>query len=107
MDLPMKWTSILAIYVLFWVASAFLQLPFGVKTHDEAGVEKIRGQADSAPVHFRPGLIVLRALVFAVVLTAIYVANYSYGWITTDDIQLFGSPPDDPAFKQLEAGPDA
>ena len=34
----MKWTSILAIYALFWVMCAFLLLPFGVKTHDEAGV---------------------------------------------------------------------
>ena len=29
MELPMQWTSILAIYVLFWVVSAFVLLPFG------------------------------------------------------------------------------
>jgi phosphatidylinositol glycan class B len=29
----MRWTSILAIYSLFWVLSAFLVLPFGVRTH--------------------------------------------------------------------------
>ena len=33
----MKWTSIAAIYFLFFVASAFLLLPFGVKTDEEAG----------------------------------------------------------------------
>jgi predicted secreted protein len=104
MDLPMKWTSILAIYTLFWVVCAFIQLPFGVKTHDEAGIEKIRGQADSAPAQFRPGLITLRALGLAAVLTALFVANYSYGWITTDDLQFFGSPPDEPAFDKLERG---
>jgi predicted secreted protein len=98
----MRWTSILAIYTLFWVVAAFLQLPFGVKTHDEAGIDKIRGQADSAPAHFRPGLIALRALGLAAVLTALYVANYSYGWITADDLQVFGSPPDEPAFDKLE-----
>lgn len=102
MDLPMRWTSILAIYTLFWVTCAFLQLPFGVKTHDEAGIEKIRGQADSAPANFRPGLIALRALVLAALLTALYVVNYSYGWITADDLQVFGSPPDEPAFNDLE-----
>jgi predicted secreted protein len=102
MDLPMKWTSILAIYLLFWVVCAFLQLPFGVKTHDEAGIEKVRGQADSAPANFRPGLIALRALGFAAVLTALYVANYSYGWVEMGDLQVFGSPPDDPAFEALE-----
>ncbi len=36
----MRWTSILAIYSLFWVLSAFLVLPFGVRTHDEAGLDK-------------------------------------------------------------------
>jgi len=107
MDLPMRWTSILAIYVLFWVACAFLQLPFGVKTHDEAGVEKVKGQADSAPAQFRPGLIALRALALAAVLTTLYVANYKYGWIDTDDLQFFGTPPEDPAFKQLEGPGDA
>ena len=33
----MKLTSIIAIYALFWVMSAFMVLPFGVRTHDEAG----------------------------------------------------------------------
>ena len=41
----MQWTSILAIYFLFFVFSAFVLLPFGVRTHDEAGIEKIPGQA--------------------------------------------------------------
>lgn len=44
----MKWTSILAIYFLFWVMTAFLLLPFGVRTHDELGEAKTAGQADSA-----------------------------------------------------------
>ncbi|MFN7158612.1 MAG: DUF1467 family protein, partial [Erythrobacter cryptus] len=32
----MQITSILAIYFLFWVMCAFIMLPFGVKTADEA-----------------------------------------------------------------------
>jgi predicted secreted protein len=102
MDLPMKWTSILAIYTLFWVASAFLQLPFGVKTHDEAGIAKIKGQADSAPANFRPGRIALRALLIAAVLTALYLVNYSYGWIKVDDLDVFPPPPEEPAYDQLQ-----
>lgn len=98
----MQWTSILAIYALFWVASAFLLLPFGVRTHDEAGIEKVPGQADSAPAHFRPGRIALRATVIAALLSGLYVANYVYGWIGTDDLQLFGDPPDEPAYDQIE-----
>ena len=45
----MQWTSVLAIYFLFFVFSAFILLPFGVRTHDEAGLEMVPGQADSAP----------------------------------------------------------
>ena len=86
----MKWTSILAIYALFWVMSAFLLLPLGIKTHEEAGIAKVRGQADSAPANFRPGRLALRATVLAAVLCGLYVANYVYGWVTPADLDLFG-----------------
>ena len=86
----MQWTSMLAIYFLFFVFSAFVLLPFGVRTHDEAGVEKIPGQADSAPVEFRAGRLLLRAAILALVVTALYVANYINGWITVEDIDLLG-----------------
>jgi predicted secreted protein len=89
----MKWTSVLAIYALLWVMSAFLMLPFGIKTHDEAGIPKVPGQADSAPANFRPGRVAARATVLAAVLCALYVANYAYGWIGPEDLNLFGSPP--------------
>ena len=90
----MKWTSILAIYALFWVMSAFMMLPFGVKTHDEAGIEKIPGQADSAPANVRPGRVALRATILAALLCGLYVANYVYGWITPRDLNVFGTPPE-------------
>jgi predicted secreted protein len=77
----MQWTSVLAIYFLIWVMTAFVLLPFGVRTHDEAGMPKIPGQADSAPVDFRPGRLALRAMLIAAVLTALYVLNYTKGWI--------------------------
>tara|TARA_R110002072_G_scaffold81181_23_gene186183 strand:+ start:12298 stop:12573 length:276 start_codon:yes stop_codon:yes gene_type:complete len=86
----MQWTSIVAIYFLVWVMTAFLMLPFGVRTHDELGVEKIPGQADSAPANFRPGRLALRATVIAAALTALYVANYDFGWITADDLDFVG-----------------
>lgn len=89
----MRWTSILAIYSLFWVLSAFLVLPFGVRTHDEAGLDKVAGQADSAPAHFRPGRIALRASVVALFLFAAYYANYVNGWVQPQDLDFFGKPP--------------
>lgn len=89
----MEWTSILAIYFLFWVMIAFMLLPFGVKTHDEVGAAKVRGQADSAPANFRPGRIALRASLIAAAVTALYVLNYSRGWIGIEHLdvtRLFG-----------------
>ena len=84
----MGWTSIVAIYLLVWVMSAFVLLPFGVKTHDEVGLEKVPGQADSAPANFQPKRIVLRATVLAAVLTGLYVANFEYGWIGVDALDV-------------------
>ena len=86
----MQWTSIVAIYALFWVMSAFLMLPFGVRTHDEAGIPRVPGQADSAPANFRPGRVALRATVLATILCAIFVANYAFGWVEVRDIDLLG-----------------
>ena len=90
MNLPMDWTSIFAIYALFWVVSAFVLLPFGVQTHEEAGLEKVPGQADSAPANFRPGLIAKRATVLAALLTTLYVLNYGFGWIGARDLIFWG-----------------
>ena len=84
----MEWTSVIAIYALVWVMTAFVSLPFGVRTHDELGVEKTPGQADSAPANFQPGRLALRTTVIAAILTAVYVANFEYGWITIDDLNL-------------------
>jgi len=89
----MQWTSIVAIYGLVWVMTAFVSLPFGIRTHDELGVEKVPGQADSAPANFQPKKLVLRATVIAAVLTALYVLNFEYGWIGIDDIDLMPQRP--------------
>lgn len=89
----MEWTSVLAIYFLVWIATAFVMLPFGVRTAEDEGVEKVPGQAESAPVNFRPGPLILRATVVAAVLTGIYVLNYEQGWITAQDIDFMPEPP--------------
>lgn len=89
----MRWTSILAIFILFWTLSAFLVLPFGVRTHDELGLDKVAGQVDSAPGNFRPRVILIRATVLAVVLFVAYYEIYVHHWITLDMLDvspLFG-----------------
>ncbi len=85
----MKLGSILAIYFLFWVASAFLLLPFGVKTDEEVGAERVPGQAESAPHRFDVPTHVLRATILATVLFAIYYANWHFGWVRVEDLDLY------------------
>ena len=82
----MKFTSILAIYFLFWASSFFLMLPFGVRTSEEAGVAKVPGQADSAPHAFSFAKTALRATIVSAVLFGLYYANYVYGWVTVADL---------------------
>ena len=77
----MTWTSIIAIYLLFWVMTAFVILPIGVRTHEELGLPKVPGQADSAPGNFQPRIIILRITLLSAALFALYYANYVYGWV--------------------------
>ncbi len=84
----MKITSIIAIYALFWVMSAFMCLPFGVKTHDEAGIPKVPGQADSAPAHFDPKQVAKRATVVSAALFGLYYLNYVNGWIGIEQLDI-------------------
>lgn len=85
----MKITSIFAIYALVWVMTAFTMLPFGIKDHNEAGIPKVPGQADSAPANFQPRRLVIRATIVAALLTALWVLNYIYGWVGADAVNLF------------------
>ena len=85
----MKWTSVLAIYFLVFCFTAFLLLPFGVKTHEELGAKRVPGQADSAPYKFDLPRHLRRAALVAALLTALYVANYEFGWVTVDDLDLY------------------
>lgn len=84
----MRWTSILAIFTLFWVMSAFLVMPFGIRTHEELGIDPVPGQAQSAPANFNPRRIARRASVLAVVSFALYYANYVNHWITIEDLDI-------------------
>ncbi len=88
----MKLTSIIAIYFLFFAGSAFVLLPFGVKTVEEVGAEKIPGHAESAPHQFDVKRHLLKAMILAAVLFAIYYANWSFGWLTPADLDFYNPP---------------
>jgi predicted secreted protein len=82
----MKWTSVLAIYLLFWVMTAFFVLPIGIRTAEEAGTPLVPGQSQSAPSEFRPSRIILRTTIAATLFFALYYLNYVNGWITADQV---------------------
>jgi predicted secreted protein len=79
----MKWTSALAIYALFWTMCLFVVLPFGVRTAEEAGVERAPGHAESAPHGFSLARTALRTTVVSALLFGAYYLNYVNGWISS------------------------
>ena len=85
----MQVSSIVAIYFLFFAASAFVLLPFGVMTDEEAGTPKIPGQADSAPHRFNLKRHLLKAALLAAALFALYYLNWTFGWVTPDDLDFY------------------
>lgn len=88
----MKLTSIIAIYFLFFAGSAFMLLPFGVKTTEEIGGEKVPGQAESAPHQFDVKRHLRKSAILAALLFAIYYANWSFSWITPADLDFYNPP---------------
>jgi predicted secreted protein len=85
----MELSSIIAIYFLFFAASAFILLPFGVKTDEEAGTPKVAGQADSAPHRFDLKRHLIKAALVGAILFAIYYANWTYGWVKPEDLDFY------------------
>jgi predicted secreted protein len=72
----MSWLSIAAIYLLIWTVTLFAVLPFGVRSADEAGAEKVKGQADSAPVDPMIG----RKLIWTTIISALLMAAFWAAW---------------------------
>ena len=85
----MKIGSIIAIYFLMWVASAFILLPFGVRTDEEVGAPLVLGQADSAPHRFDVKRHAVRATILSAILFALYYANWTFGWVRFDALDLY------------------
>ncbi|MBC2666389.1 DUF1467 family protein [Novosphingobium flavum] len=92
----MRWTSMIAIYALFWVLSAVFVLPFGLRTPDETGDSVTPGHAESAPVNFSGKRVIKRATVLGLVLFALFYLNYVNGWIVAADLDLSRLYPGDP-----------
>lgn len=76
--------SAIAVFFLIFVFTAFLMLPFGVRTDEEVGAARVAGQAESAPHRFELKKHLLRAGLVAALLFALFYANWVEGWITYD-----------------------
>ena len=85
----MRWQSALAVYFLFFVGVAFLLLPFGVRTSEEAGAERVPGQADSAPHRFDLKRHLAVSAAAALIVFGLYYLNYVGGWITAADLDFY------------------
>ena len=90
----MLWTSIVAIYILFWTMGLFVVLPFGVRNNAETGEPLVPGQSDGAPANFNPRRIVLATTLLSAVAFALYYANYVNGWIGVEALDWLGRKPD-------------
>jgi predicted secreted protein len=83
----MPWYSAMAIYLLFWVFTLFIVLPYGVKTAREAGVEEVPGQAPSAPHAFSlPRKLAWTTLISAG-LFGLFLLNWQMAWVTRADLE--------------------
>lgn len=76
----MNWTSALAIYLLFWVMSAFFVLPFHGRRADQVD-SGIAGTERGAPAEFRVGRILKQITLVATIGFVAYYLVYTQGWI--------------------------
>ena len=82
----MKIGSIVAIYFLIWSTMAFVVLPFGVRTAEEAGEPLVPGQAESAPAIPHLGRKLLWTTALSTLAFVAFYWNYNSGWIGLGDI---------------------
>ena len=80
----MKWTSALAIYLLFWAFSAFFVLPFHGRKASDDEAPLIKGQDRGAPATFRPARILLQMTIVATIGFVIFYIGYVQGWADPD-----------------------
>lgn len=85
----MNLVSAIAVYFLFFVGIAFLMLPIGMRTDEEVGAPRVRGQAESAPHRFELIPHLLKAALVAAVAFGLFYANYVNGWITAEDLDFY------------------
>jgi len=85
-------TSAIVLYAVFWFMTFLVVLPFRVRTQGDEG-EVIPGTHAGAPeVHnLRKKALITTGLAF--VMWAVAVTVILSGWISVEDLDVFGRPP--------------
>ena len=82
----MAWTTAAAVYFVIWWTVLFAVLPFGVRSHAEAGTEVEAGNDPGAPVVAALGRKAIWTTVVATIVFAILWVIYTYRLVTLDDL---------------------
>ncbi len=84
----MSWKTVVAIYLLFWVMSAFLVLPFEARAVRDARATPVAGQERGAPAAFRPRRVLAWTTIVSAVMFGFFFVNYTQGWITVEMLDI-------------------
>ncbi len=82
----MAWTTAAAIYFVIWWVVLFVVLPFGVRSHAEAGTEVEPGHDPGAPILHSLGSKVIWTTVVATVVFAFCWVVYLYKLVTLEEL---------------------
>ena len=84
----MKFSSILALYPLFWSLCLFFVLPFRLKSSDEPDV-LVPGQAHGAPPRFSLKRTAIWTTWLSIAVFGLYYLNYVNGWLTPEMLDFY------------------
>ena len=78
----------LAIYFILWWTVLFAVLPWGVRSHKEAGVTVGEGADHGAPVLPQLFMKVIATTIVSTILFFAGDASWKAGWISLDDLPM-------------------
>ena len=86
----MKFSSILALYPLFWSLCLFFVLPFRLRSSDEPDVP-VPGQANGAPPRFSVKRTAIWTTWLSLAVFGLYYLNYVNDWVGPETFDFFTS----------------
>lgn len=84
-------TSAIVLFIVVWFMMFLIILPLRLQTQGDLG-EVVPGTHQSAPVNPQIGRRMRIACYFAVPIWAVLAGIILSGWITVDDLDVFGRP---------------